>query len=150
MFERALRSDFLYWAATHGARSLVLKTILATPPEVVATASAAERARVRELMLNILPLSERQAGVLNDSAIGTSIERYELERIAAPTLVISVLDDLYGTFHSGRYTAAHIRGARFIGYPSGGHVWVGHHGEVLREVIAFLEAPKAPLAWSAK
>jgi 2-hydroxy-6-oxonona-2,4-dienedioate hydrolase len=150
MFEKALRSDFLYWAATHSARWLVLKTILATPPEVVATASAAEKARVRELMLNILPLSERRPGLLNDGAIGMAIERYELERIAAPTLVISVVDDLYGTFHSARYTAAHIRGARFIAYPSGGHVWVGHHGEVVREVMVFLDAPKAPLAWSGK
>jgi pimeloyl-ACP methyl ester carboxylesterase len=149
MFEKALRSDFLYWAATHSARWLVLKTILATPPEVLTTASAAERARVRELMLNILPLSERQAGVLNDSAIGASIERYELERIAAPTLVISLVDDLYGTFESARYTAAHVRGAQLIAYPSGGHVWVGHHREVVREVIAFLEAPQAPLAWGA-
>src|SRR5687767_3217638 len=150
MFEKALRSDFLYWAVTHSARWLVLKTVLATPPEVLATASTAERARVRELMLNILPLSERQAGLLNDGAIGMALERYELERIAAPTLVISVVDDLYGTFHSARYTAAHIRGARFIAYPSGGHVWVGHHGEVVREVMVFLDAPKAPLAWSGK
>ena len=148
MFERALRSDFLYWAATHSARWLVLRTILATPPEVLATASAAERTRVRELMLNILPLSERQAGLLNDGAIGASIERYALERIAAPTLVISVVDDLYGTFHSARYTAAHIRDAQFIGYPSGGHVWVGHHHEIIAELLAFLDTSAAPLRWS--
>lgn len=80
------------------------------------------------------------------AAIAASLPRYELERISAPTLVMSVADDLYGTYESARYTAAHIPGARFIGYASGGHLWVGHHGEIMAELIAFLGKPAAPLA----
>jgi 2-hydroxy-6-oxonona-2,4-dienedioate hydrolase len=146
MLERATQSDLLYWAALKSAPSLIVKTILATPPGVLAKASAREQARVRELMQHILPLSQRQPGLLNDAAIGAAIPRYALERISARTLVISLEDDLYGTFESARYTAAHIPGARFIGYASGGHVWVGHHQEILAELIAFLELPGAPLA----
>jgi 2-hydroxy-6-oxonona-2,4-dienedioate hydrolase len=148
MLERATRSDLLYWAALKSAPSLIVKTILATPPGVMAKASAREQARVRELMRQILPLSQRQPGLLNDAAIGAAIPRYELERISARTLVISLEDDLYGTFESARYTAAHIPGARFIGYASGGHVWVGHDGEIMGELVAFLEQPDAPLAGS--
>jgi pimeloyl-ACP methyl ester carboxylesterase len=150
MFEQAIGSDLLYWMAVRGAPSLVVKTILGTPPEVLATASAEEQARVRALMLHILPLSERQPGLLNDGAIAASLTRYELERISTPTLVVSLEDDLYGTFESARYTAAHIRGAQFISYPSGGHVWVGHHDEILADLLAFLKAPEAPLAWSGR
>jgi len=146
MFERALKSDLLYWAALKSAPSLVVKTILATPPEVLATADAQEQARVRELMQHILPLSQRQPGMLNDVAIAAALPRYELERISVPTLVVSLADDLYGTFESARYTAAHIPGARFIGYASGGHVWVGHHEDILEELIAFLGQPRTPLA----
>jgi pimeloyl-ACP methyl ester carboxylesterase len=146
MIERATRSDLLYWAALKGAPSLIVKTILGTPPEVLATASAEERARVRKLMLNILPLSKRQPGLLNEAMIAASLPRYDLERISAPTLVVSIADDLYGTFESARYTAAHIRGARFIGYASGGHLWVGHHKEILAELVAFLGKPAMPLA----
>jgi hypothetical protein len=36
-----------------------------------------------------------------------------------------------------RYTAAHIPGARFIGYASGGHMWVGRNAELLGEVKGF-------------
>src|SRR5688572_20437453 len=138
MLEKAVRSDLLYWAALKAAPSLVVKTVLATPPEVLGSASAQEQARARAVMHNLLPLSERKQGLLNDWAIGASIERYALERITAPTLVVSLQDDLYGTFHSARYTAAHIPGARFVGYARGGHAWVGHHEEIFAQLVAFL------------
>src|SRR5687768_12594089 len=138
MLEKAVRSDLLYWTALKAAPSLVVKTVLATPPEVLAAASAQEQARARAVMQRLLPLSERRQGLLNDWAIGASIERYALERITAPTLVLSLEDDLYGTFRSARYTAAHIPGARFVGYARGGHAWVGHHEEIFAQLVAFL------------
>jgi pimeloyl-ACP methyl ester carboxylesterase len=150
MLERAVRSDLLYWTALKATPSLVVRTVLATPPEVLAAASAQEQARAREVMQHLLPLSERKQGLLNDWAIGMSIARYPLERVTAPALVVSLEDDLYGTFESARYTAAHIPGARFIGYPSGGHAWVGHHEEILAELVGFLGRSAAPLAWSAR
>jgi pimeloyl-ACP methyl ester carboxylesterase len=76
--------------------------------------------------------------MLNDARIGGSLPRYELERIAARTLVISAADDLYGTFPGARYTADHVPNGRFVGYDSGGHAWVGHHREVMSEIRAFL------------
>jgi len=102
---------------------------------------------VRKLMLHILPLSARQPGLLNEAVIAASLPRYDLERISAPTLVVSLADDLYETFESARYTAAHIRGAQLHVYPSGGHVWVGHHDEILMSVLAFLDSAAAPLGW---
>jgi 2-hydroxy-6-oxonona-2,4-dienedioate hydrolase len=148
MLEKAVRSDLLYWATLKAAPSLVAKTVLATPPEVLAAASAQEQARAHEVMQQLLPLSERKQGLLNDWAVGGSIARYPLERITAPTLVLSLEDDLYGTFESARYTAANIPGARFIGYASGGHAWVGHHDEILAQVVAFLKAGARPSAGS--
>jgi pimeloyl-ACP methyl ester carboxylesterase len=139
LFDTALRSDFLFWAAIRFAPSIVIRAILATPPAVVANASADEKARIDEMMERILPVSTRRLGLLNDAAVTSSIPRYALERIAIPTLTISMADDLFGTFDAARYTAEQIRRARFIGYPSGGHVWVGHHDEVMREIAAFLK-----------
>jgi pimeloyl-ACP methyl ester carboxylesterase len=146
MLERAVRSDLLYWAALKAAPSLVVETVLATPPALLDAASPREQARVREVMEHVLPLSRRHAGLANDWAIGQSIARYELERIAVPTLAISVKDDLYGTFESARYTAAQVPGARFVGYESGGHVWIGHHEEIVAQLLAFLGRPGGRLA----
>ena len=65
---------------------------------------------------------------------------YALESIRAPTLVISTMDDGFGTFASARYTASRIAGAKFIGYDHGGHVWVGHGAEVRAAIAEFVQA----------
>jgi pimeloyl-ACP methyl ester carboxylesterase len=150
MLERVVRSDLLYWSALKLARPMVVKAVLATPPEVLAAASAHEQARAREVMQHLLPLSRRSDGLLNDWRIGSSISRYPLERIGTRTLVISLEDDLYGTFKSALYSAAHIPDARFVGYRRGGHVWLGHHDEILAGLVAFLGAPSTALDWSAR
>ncbi|HSF56873.1 MAG TPA: alpha/beta hydrolase [Candidatus Binatia bacterium] len=139
LFDTALRSDFLFWLAPHISRSTVVRSILATPPAVVENASGAEQARVTAVLEHILPVAPRRIGLLNDAAVTSSLQRYELERIAVPTLVISMADDLFGTFDGARYTAEHVPGARFIGYLSGGHLWVGHQEEVVSEIAAFLK-----------
>jgi 2-hydroxy-6-oxonona-2,4-dienedioate hydrolase len=139
LFKTALKSDVLFWAAIRLARSTVIRAILATPPAVVEDASAEEQARVGSVLEHILPVSPRRLGLLNDAAVTASLPRYELERITIPTLVISLADDLFGTFDGARYTAEHVPYARFIGYPSGGHVWVGHQQAVMAEMVAFLK-----------
>ena len=138
IFETALRFDFLFWAATHVAPETMQRAVLATPPDAVRAATAEEKGRVATILEHILPVSSRRLGLLNDAAVVGRLERYELEKITAPTLVISLEDDLYGTFEPARYTAEHIPGARFVGYPTGGHVWVGHHREVVSLISSFL------------
>lgn len=139
LFDTALRSDFLFWALTRFARQTAIRTILGTPPAVVRSASARERASVEQVLDHVLPVSPRRLGLLNDAAITISLPRYELERISAPTLIMSVADDLYGTFDGARYSAEHIPHARFVGYPSGGHMGVGREKETMAEIAAFLK-----------
>src|SRR5262249_21209853 len=130
LFDTALKSDFLFWAAPRLSRPTVIRAILATPPALVENASADEQARIGKVLDRILPVRPRRPGLINDAAITSSLQRYDLERIAVPTLVISAADDLYGTFDGARYTADHVPHARFIGYPSGGHMLVGRQKEV--------------------
>jgi pimeloyl-ACP methyl ester carboxylesterase len=89
-------------------------------------------------MRSALPLSRRRKGLWNDLAIVASSSRYELERIAAPTLVIGIEDDLFGIYPEGRSAAERIPGARFVGFPTGGHLWVGRQREVASEITKFL------------
>jgi len=138
MLQQAVNSDFLYWLAMRLAPGLVAGTILGTPPEALAEASREEQERAGLIMEHIMPLKLRQAGLLNEVRVVQTLAPYPLEKIAAPTLVVSVADDLYGTFESARYTASQIRGARFIGYDRGGHVLLGHHRAILDELHSFL------------
>jgi 2-hydroxy-6-oxonona-2,4-dienedioate hydrolase len=139
-FDTALRWDFLFWAAIRVAPRILIGSILGTPAEVVDRASPEEQARVRTMLDHILPVSVRRLGLVNDAAVVPGLPRYALERIAAPTLVTSTADDRYGTYDGARYTAEHIADARFIGYPTGGHLLVGHQKEGMKEIAAFLKS----------
>jgi 2-hydroxy-6-oxonona-2,4-dienedioate hydrolase len=138
--DTALRLDFLFWAWIRLAPDSVTRVVLATDPALVASASREEQAEVAMVMEHILPVSPRRFGLLNEAKVMSSLERYPLERISAPTLAISAQDDTYETYESARYTAAQIPRARFIGYPTGGHLLVGHGQEATAEITRFLKA----------
>ena len=137
---RMIGSDFLFWAALHVARDQVIKTVLATQPELLTTASRSERARVKAMLENILPVSDRAAGLKSDTAVGKHLQDAPLESIRLPTLIISARDDRYGTYANAQYTASRIPGAKFIGFEEGGHTWVGHNDEVMAEIVKLLDA----------
>lgn len=135
---RLIGSDFLFWSALHVARDQVIKVVLATPPELLTSASPQERARVNAMLDNILPVSARAQGLRADTAVGKHLAPAPLESIRAPTLIISAHDDRYGTYASAEYTASRIAGAKFIGFEKGGHVLVGHDEEVRAEIVKLL------------
>ena len=138
LFGTVLKSDFLLWAAFRLAPRTMYQVMVATPPEVVERAGPDEQARVNLVLDHLLPFSQRLPGVINDASITPFLPRYELERMSAPALIFGAADDLYGTYDGARYSAEHIPHARFIGYPSGGHVLVGHQKEALAEIVSFL------------
>ncbi len=135
---RLIGSDFLFWAALQVARDQVIQYVLATPPEQVRTASPQERARINAILDHILPVSARAAGLRSDSVLGKSLGPAALDKVRAPTLIISVRDDGFGTYASAAYTASQINGAKFVGFERGGHVWVGHDDEVMEEISTHL------------
>jgi 2-hydroxy-6-oxonona-2,4-dienedioate hydrolase len=141
---RLIGSDFLFWSALHVARTQLVKVVLATPPELLPTATPQERARINAMLDNILPVSVRAEGLRSDTAVGKNLAPAPLESIRAPTLVISARDDGYGTYASTQYAASRIAGAKFIGFDEGGHTWVGHDEEVQSEIVKLLAQPIKP------
>lgn len=139
LFDSALRFDFPWWLGNRIARSWFIRTVLATPPELVAAAAPADVAAVSSMLEAVLPVTRRRLGLLNDARVTTGMRRFELERIRAPTLIVSAADDLYGTYERARYTAGEIAGAWFVGYPTGGHLLVGRRAEIDAEVMRLLE-----------
>lgn len=135
---RLLGSDALFWVALHVARDAVFRHVLATPPELVAVASDAERARVNDLADRILPVSMRAAGLRDDTRLGKSLRPFALDTLRTPTLVISARDDGFGTYAPAEYTASQIPGAKFIGFESGGHLLVGRKEAVRSAIVELL------------
>jgi len=135
---RLIGSDFLFWAALHIARDQVIGLVLATPPELLTTASPRERARVNAMLDNILPVSIRAEGLRSESAVGKHLTPAPIESIHMPTLIISARDDRYGTYATAKYTASRIPTAKFVAFDQGGHTWVGHDDEVMAEIVKLL------------
>ena len=133
--------DFAYWCALRLARRAIVR-FLGVPPALEASAPPAERARVTELMRSLLPLSRRVPGLVNDAK--AVIGPWPLERIAAPTFIVSAADDLYGTLPAARFTAMQIRGAELLELPSGGHLMVGRIAEVRARLASFLARTARP------
>lgn len=136
---RLLGSDFIFWSGLHLARESIIRHVLATPPELVAAASASERARIETLVDGILPVSTRAAGLRDDTKLGKRLGLYDLGAVRAPTLVISARDDGFGTYASAEYAASQIPGATFVGFEKGGHLLVGHDDEMRTRIVGLIE-----------
>lgn len=140
LVRRLTTSDFLFWSGTKVARYRMVGTLLATNPKLAEQASAMERQRVNRILAEILPVSWRWRGMLNDAKLAGHPAQVDFRKLSVPTLVISVEDDRFGTAETARDIAAAVPDAKLVIYPQGGHVWVGHDAELWREVAAFVDA----------
>lgn len=131
-------TDFGVWLMIRLALPMVIENVLGTPYHVAKSANPFERERLQTILMSILSVSRRRAGRSNDATVVSSLRPVDLERIEAP-LVISVENDRYGTFPGPQYTAGRTRNARFIGFSTGGHRWLGHNEEVSTSVRDFLQ-----------
>jgi pimeloyl-ACP methyl ester carboxylesterase len=138
IIETVLRSDFLFWTMLRTMPDQMIATLLATDPALVRTASPDEQKRAHEILWDILPVSDRYNGLLNDAKLAGYPEQMDLAAIRAPTLTISLEDDHFGTVHAARYLAAKVPSAKLIVYPKGGHVWIGHDEELWASADAFV------------
>jgi pimeloyl-ACP methyl ester carboxylesterase len=133
-----LRSDLLFWLGMKVGENQMIGTLLATDPELVGAADPADKARVRAILHDILPVSDRARGLLNDGKLAGSPEPMALDTIRAPTLALSLEDDRFETLAAARHIASTVPNARLVSFPTGGHVWVGRNEEVFAAIDAFL------------
>jgi 2-hydroxy-6-oxonona-2,4-dienedioate hydrolase len=138
LLDAMLGSDFAFWAMANLSQEQMLEKLFGTPAADFRRAWREEQERVLRIVRQLAPVSRRAEGVQNDLAVLASAPRAEVERITAPTLVVSAANDLFGTWDSGRALAARIPGARFSGFPDGGHLLVGHYAQVVAEIALFL------------
>ena len=99
-----------------------------------------EQREVAELMNLIFPVSKRQAGIINDGANSQNLQRYALENIRAPTLVIDAKD--VSTFPGSKYTAENIPNAKLVAFETGGHMLIGHGEDTRAAIKDFLKQHK--------
>lgn len=133
----ATRSDHLFWAGVKLAPGLTTRTLLATEPDLGEAGGPAEQRRVRRVLEDVLPVSDRWRGPALDSAEAGAPPKHPLERLACPLLAISARDDLYGTAAAARYAAATAPHGRLVLHETGAHLLVGRGRAVAGEIEAF-------------
>jgi len=143
LLEALVSSDAPFWLASRFAPDTVRRFVLATPPEVYAAATPAERQRADRMMREILPVGARRQGLLHDTLATQAVPRPRLEAIGVPTLAISARDDGFGTLASAAYSARQIPGARLLVFERGGHLLLDRQAEVVAAVEALVEAAAA-------
>ena len=138
IFKSIFQSEFITWLLIR-LLSPALLALFGVPFGVRSRLSTEERAFVREFMDTLMPVNCRYEGTLNDLDHIQDLDRYPIEQILVPTLVVHAADDSLVVPRHAHFTAGTIPGARLFEVPSGGHILLGHHAEVKREVAAFLD-----------
>jgi pimeloyl-ACP methyl ester carboxylesterase len=128
-------ADFAWWAAAKLAPTTLIR-FLGVPPATLARASQGEQDRALTIVASIEPLSLRLLGVAIDSA--PTVDVPPLERVTAPTLIVSASDDLFKTAGAAGYAARRIAGAKLVLYDDGGHLLLGHVDDARAQIQAFL------------
>ena len=135
-------SDFVAWAALKLMPIIpggMTRMMLGTDAAVVRAAEPGEKARVRQVLEHLLPVSRRIAGMNFDIKTAATHEPHAIERITCPVLTISDEDDRFGTASRAQYVAANVPDGRAIIFPTGGHALVGHTADAQREIASFLQ-----------
>jgi len=137
-----VNSDFAGWAVLKLMTimpGVMTGMILGTDGALVRAAEPRERARVRQALEHLLPVSPRIVGMNFDVKTAAMREPYALEKITCPVLTISAEDDRFGTASRAKYIADRVQSGRAIIFPTGGHALLGRYGDALREITSFLQ-----------
>lgn len=141
--ERLLGSDLWFGAALKLAPDFLMRTLLATDPALLAGAPPDERERARLILGELMPVSAKTRGLLNDAFWAGHPADIDLGSLRVPTLVVSAEDDLFGTAGTARTIVERVPGARLLMLPDGGHIWLGHDAAVAEAIARFIGMPRA-------
>lgn len=98
--------------------------------------------REAEAMADMLfPLKPRREGGVFDGFVSNlAADRFPLEEITVPTLIINARDDTsFAPYRFAVQAAARIPGAKLVSIESGGHWFLGRDAEVRREIGVFVQ-----------
>jgi 2-hydroxy-6-oxonona-2,4-dienedioate hydrolase len=135
-------SDFVAWAALKLMPIIpdaMAQMMLGTDADVVRSAEPSEKARVQQILDDLLPVSPRSGGMQFDVKTAATHEPYPIEEIDCPVLTVSARDDRFGTASRAKSIAASVPRGKAIIFPTGGHALVGCSGDVLLAITSFLK-----------
>ena len=144
LVRRLVTSDFLFWTARTTMPKRLVGFLLATDPALLSQVTPAERRRAFAILDQILPISRRWRGMLNDAKLAGHPAEVDLSRLRVPLLLLSADDDRFGTAPTSRAITRQVPGSRLIIYPTGGHIFLGHQRDSAKEIAGFVKQYSRP------
>ena len=135
---RLMTSDFLFWAGKEVLAKQMIGFLLATDPALLSQVSDVEQRRAYAILDQILPISRRWRGMLNDAKLAGHPARVDFSQLRVPLLLLSAGDDRFGTAPTARAIARQVPGSRLIIYATGGHIFLGHQPDSAAETARFV------------
>lgn len=135
---RLVTSDFLYWVARKTMPKRLIGFLLATDPALLNQVPRDEQQRAYRVLDQMLPISARWRGMLNDADLAGHPARIDFRRLRVPILVISAEDDRFGTAATSKAIAKQIPSAKLLLFPNGGHIPLGHDQDSARAITQFV------------
>jgi pimeloyl-ACP methyl ester carboxylesterase len=85
------------------------------------------------------PLTPRKAGAVFDGFVSNLVaDRFPLEQLTVPTLIISAMDDHWAPHEYAVTAAGRIPGAKLVTVEQGGHLFLSHDAQVRPAIGAFI------------
>jgi pimeloyl-ACP methyl ester carboxylesterase len=98
-----------------------------------------EAATIRAVSELQFPLKPRRLGAVFDGFVSNLVaDRFPLEQLAVPTLIVSSADDHWARHTYAVKAAARIPGAKLVTIDRGGHLFLGHDAQVRAAIGAFI------------
>jgi pimeloyl-ACP methyl ester carboxylesterase len=95
-------------------------------------------ASIRELLF---PLKPRRDGAVFDGFVpNLAADRFPLEELTVPTLILNARDDHLAPYRFAVEAASRIPAAKLVSIDTGGHIFMGHGNEVREAIQAFVRA----------
>jgi pimeloyl-ACP methyl ester carboxylesterase len=137
VFRLAYGADRLFWVFKKLMPAAFSQMMGA--PKGYRPASADEAQVMADLRDLLFPFKPRREGAVFDGFVSNpAADRFPLEQLAVPTLVISARDDPLAPYRFAAQAASRIPGARLVTIERGGHPFLGHDAEVRNEISAFV------------
>lgn len=102
--------------------------------------SAAEEEKMASIRESLFPFKPRRNGAVFDGFVSNlAADRFPLEQLTVPTLIINARDDHLAPYRFAAGAASRIPGAKLVSIDRGGHIFMGHDNEARDAIEAFVQ-----------
>ena len=138
LFRLAYSADWAFWAFNK-LMPHAYSRMMGLPKGYRLSAEEEETmASIRELLF---PFKPRRDGAVFDGFVSNlEADRFPLEELTVPTLIINARDDPLAPYRFAAAAAPRIPGAMLVTIERGGHLFMGHDDEVRDAVRSFVRS----------